>query len=111
MMTDALGAHARDELGISETLRAKPFQASIASALSFTLGALVPMVTVFLVPTDLVTKISSAIAVFTLFILGGTAARLGGASIMKAGVRVAFWGVIAIGLTAGIGKLFGTVLS
>lgn len=111
MMTDALGAHARDELGISETFRAKPLQASIASALSFALGALVPMMTVFIVPTDLVTKVSSAIAVLTLFILGGTAAYLGGASIMKGGFRVAFWGVLAIGLTAGVGKLFGTLLS
>ncbi len=111
MLTDALGAHARDELGISETLRAKPFQASIASAISFTIGALVPMATVFLVPADLVTKISSAIAVFTLFALGGAAAYLGGASVMKGGIRVAFWGVVAIGLTAGVGKLFGTTFS
>lgn len=111
MLTDALGAHARDELGISETLRAKPFQASIASAISFTIGALVPMATVFLVPADLVTKVSSAVAVFTLFTLGGAAAYLGGASVMKGGIRVAFWGVVAIGLTAGVGKLFGTTFS
>lgn len=111
MITDALGAHARDELGISEALRAKPFQASTASAISFTIGALVPMATVFLVPADLVTKISSAVAIFTLFILGGAAAYLGGASVMKGGVRVAFWGVIAIGLTAGVGKFFGTAFS
>jgi vacuolar iron transporter family protein len=111
MVADALGAHARDELGISETLRAKPFQASIASAISFTVGALVPMVTVFLVPADLATKIASAVAVLTLFILGGTAAYLGGASIMKGGIRVAFWGVVAISLTAGVGKLFGITIN
>lgn len=111
MITDALGAHARDELGISEALRAKPLQASIASAISFTIGALVPMASILLMPADLVTKASSVVAIFTLFILGGSAAYLGGAPVMKGGVRVAFWGVVAIALTAGVGKLFGTVFS
>lgn len=110
MATDALGAHVRDELGLSDTLRARPFQASIASAASFTVGALVPMATVFLVPADWVTKISSVVAVLTLFILGVAAAHLGGAAVMKGGMRVAFWGVVAIGLTALVGKLFGTVV-
>jgi VIT1/CCC1 family predicted Fe2+/Mn2+ transporter len=110
MATDALGAHVRDELGLSGTLRARPLQASIASAASFTVGALVPMATVFLVPADWVTKISSVVAVLTLFILGVAAAHLGGAAVMKGGMRVAFWGVIAIGLTALVGKLFGTVV-
>lgn len=110
MATDALGAHVRDELGLSDTLRARPLQASIASAASFTVGALVPMATVFLVPADWVTKISSVVAVLTLFILGVAAAHLGGAAVMKGGMRVAFWGVVAIGLTALVGKLFGTVV-
>ena len=110
MATDALGAHVRDELGLSDTLRARPLQASIASAASFTLGALVPMATVFLVPADWVTKISSVVAVLTLFILGVAAAHLGGAALMKGGMRVAFWGVVAIGLTALVGKFFGTVV-
>lgn len=110
MATDALGAHVRDELGLSDTLRARPLQASIASAASFTLGALLPMATVFLVPADWVTKISSVVAVLTLFILGVAAAHLGGAALMKGGMRVAFWGVVAIGLTALVGKFFGTVV-
>ncbi|CAN4267549.1 COG1814 Uncharacterized membrane protein [Methylophilaceae bacterium] len=110
MATDALGAHVRDELGLSNTLRARPLQASIASAASFTVGALVPMATVFLVPADWVTKISSVVAVLTLFILGVAAAHLGGAAVMKGGMRVAFWGVVAIGLTALVGKFFGTVV-
>jgi VIT1/CCC1 family predicted Fe2+/Mn2+ transporter len=110
MATDALGAHVRDELGLSDTLRARPLQASIASAASFTLGALVPMATVFLVPADWVTKTSSVVAVLTLFILGVAAAHLGGAALMKGGMRVAFWGVVAIGLTALVGKFFGTVV-
>ncbi|MES2501625.1 MAG: VIT family protein [Pseudomonadota bacterium] len=110
MATDALGAHARDELGLSDTLRARPLQASIASAASFTVGALVPMATLLLVPADWITKISSIVAVMTLFALGATAAHLGGAAVIKGGMRVAFWGVVAIGLTALVGKLFGTVL-
>ena len=110
MAADALGAHVRDELGLSDTLRARPLQASIASAASFTVGALVPMATVFLVPADWVTKISSVVAVLTLFILGVAAAHLGGAALMKGGMRVAFWGVVAIGLTALVGKFFGTAV-
>jgi len=110
MAADALGAHVRDELGLSDTLRARPLQASIASAASFTVGALVPMATVFLVPADWVTKISSVVAVLTLFILGVAAAHLGGAAVMKGGMRVAFWGVVAIGLTALVGKFFGTAV-
>jgi hypothetical protein len=110
MATDALGAHVRDELGLSSTLRARPLQASIASAASFTVGALVPMATVFLVPADWVTKTSSVVAVLTLFILGVAAAHLGGAALMKGGMRVAFWGVVAIGLTALVGKFFGTIV-
>lgn len=110
MATDALGAHVRDELGLSDTLRARPLQASIASAASFTVGALVPMATVFLVPADWVTKTSSVVAVLTLFILGVAAAHLGGAALMKGGMRVAFWGVVAIGLTALVGEFFGTIV-
>ena len=110
MATDALGAHARDELGLSDTLRARPLQASIASAASFAVGALVPMATLLLVPTDWITKISSIVAVLTLFALGAAAAHLGGAAVIKGGVRVAFWGVVAIGLTALVGKLFGAVV-
>ena len=110
MSTDALGAHTRDELGISDTLRAKPIQAAIASAISFAIGALVPIATVLLAPTNWIAQISTTIALITLFILGGTAAFVGGAPMIKGAIRVSFWGAIAIGLTAGVGRLFGANL-
>lgn len=108
MLTDALGTHVRDELGISETFRAKPLQASIASALSFIIGSLVPIVIVLLVPTSNISKISSLLALLTLFVMGGIASYIGGASVIKGGLRVTFWGAMAIGLTAGVGQFFGT---
>ncbi len=110
MSRDALGAHARDELGISETLRARPVQAALASAIAFIVGALVPIATVLLAPSAWVTEVSSATALVTLVILGGTAAYAGGASIVRGAVRVAFWGALAMGLTAGVGRLFGTAV-
>ena len=110
MSRDALGAHARDELGISETLRARPVQAALASAIAFIVGALVPIATVLLAPSAWVTEVSSATALVTLVILGGTAAYAGGASIIRGAVRVAFWGALAMGLTAGVGRLFGTAV-
>ena len=110
MSRDALGAHARDELGISETLRARPVQAALASAIAFIVGALVPIATVLLAPSAWVTEVSSATALVTLVILGGTAAYAGGASIIRGAVRVAFWGALAMGLTAGVGRLFGTAI-
>ena len=108
MSGDALGAHARDELGITEALRARPAQAALASAISFAVGAIVPIVTVLLAPAAWVTEISSATALITLLILGGTAAYAGGASILRGAARVAFWGALAMALTAGVGRLFGT---
>ena len=110
MSRDALGAHARDELGISETLRARPVQAALASAIAFIVGALIPIATVLLAPSAWVTEVSSATALVTLVILGGTAAYAGGASIVRGAVRVAFWGALAMGLTAGVGRLFGTAV-
>jgi VIT1/CCC1 family predicted Fe2+/Mn2+ transporter len=110
MSRDALGAHARDELGISETLRARPVQAALASAIAFIVGALVPIATVLLAPSAWVTEVSSATALVTLVVLGGTAAYAGGASIVRGAVRVAFWGALAMGLTAGVGRLFGTAI-
>ena len=110
MSGDALGAHARDELGITETLRARPVQASLASALSFVVGAIVPIATVLLAPTAWVTEVSSAAALVTLAILGATAAYAGGAPVAKGAIRVAFWGALAMALTAGVGKLFGAVI-
>ncbi|MEO8838077.1 MAG: VIT family protein [Herbaspirillum sp.] len=110
MAHDALGAHARDELGITETQRARPVQAALASALAFVAGAVVPILAVLLAPPTLVTQISFATALIILAILGGTAAYAGGAAIARGAFRVAFWGVLAMGLTAAVGKLFGAAL-
>ena len=109
MAHDALGAHVRDELGISETLRARPIQAALASASSFAMGAALPLVTVALVPpASLILFVSGTSLVF-LAILGGFAARAGGASVIVGAVRVTFWGALAMGLTAGVGAFFGRV--
>ena len=110
MSRDALGAHARDELGITETLRARPIQASFASAVSFAVGAGVPVVTALLAPPAWIAGVTSATAIVTLAILGGTAAYAGGASVARGALRVAFWGAFAMGLTAGAGKLFGAAV-
>lgn len=110
MEADALGAHIRDELGISETLSAKPLQASIASAISFIVGALVPIITILLAPKHLTAQISTVTALSTLLILGGLAAYVGGASVIKGAIRVLFWGAMAIALTAGAGSLFGATI-
>lgn len=106
MSSDALGAHARDELGITETLRARPIQAAFSSAGSFVAGAIIPLVTAWLAPAALIVEISYATALVVLVILGGTAAYAGGASVTKGAMRVAFWGTLAMGITAGVGKLF-----
>lgn len=108
MSHDALGAHARDELGITETLRARPIQAAFASAISFVAGALIPIAAALLAPSAWVAEVSAATALVTLVILGGTAAYAGGASIARGAMRVAFWGALAMGLTAGVGRFFGT---
>lgn len=110
MASDALGAHARDELGITETLRARPVQAALASALSFAVGAIVPFATALVVPHEMVGAAASGTALVTLFALGGAAARAGGAPIVAGAVRVAFWGALAMALTAGAGKLFGAAI-
>jgi VIT1/CCC1 family predicted Fe2+/Mn2+ transporter len=110
MSSDALGAHARDELGITETLRARPIQAAFSSAGSFVAGAIIPLATAWLAPTTLIVEVSYATTLVALVILGGTAAYAGGASVAKGAVRVAFWGALAMGLTAGVGKLFGAAV-
>jgi VIT1/CCC1 family predicted Fe2+/Mn2+ transporter len=110
MSGDALGTHARDELGITEALRARPVQAALASAISFAVGAIVPIAAVLLAPSAWVTEVLSATALATLVILGGIAAYAGGASIVRGAVRVSFWGALAMGITAGVGKLFGTAM-
>lgn len=110
MEIDALGAHARDELGITETLRARPLQAALSSAISFVAGAVIPIAAALLAPSAHIAEVSTVTALVTLVILGGTAAYAGGASIFKGAIRVAFWGALAMGITAGVGKLFGTIV-
>jgi len=107
MRHDALGAHARDELGISKTLTARPVQAAMASACTFTVGAALPLLVVLSVPaTTLIWAVSGSSLLF-LALLGSLAAHTGGASVMIAAARVTFWGTLAIALTAGVGALFG----
>jgi len=108
---DALGAHARDELGISETLSARPIQAALASAASFTAGALLPLIVVLAVPRDALAFAVAGSSLAFLAALGAVAARTGGASATKGAWRVAFWGALAMAITAGIGALFGTAVA
>jgi VIT1/CCC1 family predicted Fe2+/Mn2+ transporter len=112
MKHDALGAHARDELGISETLTARPVQAAFASAGTFSVGAVLPLLVVLLVPVSLVSVsgLMWAVSVSSLLflaLLGSLAARAGGASVITSAMRVTFWGALAMALTAGTGALFG----
>ncbi|NTW70262.1 MAG: VIT family protein [Chlorobiaceae bacterium] len=107
---DALGTHARDELGITETLRARPIQAAFSSALSFIAGAVIPIGAAVLAPSAYIAEVTSATALVALVFLGGLAAYAGGASLVKGALRVAFWGALAMGLTAGVGRLFGANL-
>ena len=110
MAKDAFGAHARDELGISDALSARPFQAAFASAGSFTVGALLPLLLVLLVPqAALVWSVSGGSLVF-LALLGSLAARAGGSPVWNSVARVTFWGALAMALTAGVGTLFGAAL-
>lgn len=110
MAKDALGAHARDELGISEVTTARPIQAALTSAATFAAGAALPLAMVLLTPRSwLVAGVSIASLVF-LALLGAIGARAGGANIGRATLRVTFWGALAMALTAGIGMLFGTVV-
>jgi len=108
MAHDALGAHARDELGISETLSARPIQAALTSAASFAVGAALPLLVVMLVPAERMILVVAATALVFLAVLGGLAARVGGARVATGALRVGFWGALAMGLTAGVGALFGT---
>jgi vacuolar iron transporter family protein len=110
MLHDALGTHARDELGITEALRARPIQAAFASALSFTAGAAVPIVAALLAPVSRVAAVSFATALAALVALGATAAYAGGAPVARGALRVAFWGALAMAVTAGVGRLFGAAI-
>ena len=110
MAHDALGAHARDELGISEVHRARPIQAALSSAASFAVGAALPLVLTIAAPEkSLIALVAGGTLVF-LALLGGIAARVGGAGIMLGALRVTFWGALAMAITAGVGALFGTVV-
>ena len=106
---DALGTHARDELGISEVLAANPVQAALASAGTFAVGAALPLMIVLMVPASARMWAVSAGALLFLALLGSLAARAGGAAVLTAAIRVTFWGALAMALTAGVGALFGVV--
>jgi len=110
MAHDALAAHARDELGISATMSARPVQAAFASAGTFAVGAAMPLLTVALVPETSLVPIVSGTSLVFLAGLGILAARAGGSPMVRGAARVTFWGALAMGLTAGIGALFGTIV-
>lgn len=107
---DALGAHARDELHMSESMAARPVQAALTSAVTFAAGAALPMLTVAIAPERMTTVAVTVASLLFLALLGAVGAVAGGAGVMKAVVRVAFWGALAMAITAGIGRLFGTVV-
>jgi vacuolar iron transporter family protein len=108
MARDALGAHARDELGISDTTAARPVQAALASAAAFSVGGALPLLMALATPNGLVVEAVSVASLVFLALLGVVGAKAGGANMLKAAVRVAFWGALAMAVTAGIGAVFGT---
>ena len=110
MAHDALGAHARDELGISKTLKARPITAGVTSALTFSAGAALPLLMAWLVPVRDIPLLVSLTSLLFLAGLGALAASAGGARVLMGAVRVTFWGAMAMALTAGIGSLVGTQL-
>src|ERR1700687_2752905 len=110
MAHDAIGAHARDELGISETLSARPIQAALASAASFAIGAAMPLLVTALAPQASLKFLVPGTSLLFLALLGALAAGAGGAGVTVGAIRVTFWGALAMGLTAGAGALFGTVV-
>ena len=110
MAKDALAAHARDELGISASTTARPVQAALTSAATFSVGAAMPLLMVVVSPTGMLVPIVSAASLGFLALLGAIGGKAGGANVLRATGRVTFWGALAMALTAGIGKLFGTVV-
>jgi vacuolar iron transporter family protein len=110
MAHDAVGAHARDELGISHTVSARPVQAAFTSAATFAAGAALPLLTAVLAPAALLVPLLAGTSLVFLTGLGALAARAGGAPVLKAALRVAFWGALAMAITAGVGRLFGAVV-
>jgi VIT1/CCC1 family predicted Fe2+/Mn2+ transporter len=107
MARDALGAHARDELGISPANQARPIQAAIASAAAFTAGAAAPLLLTFAAPETRLLSLVAGGSLLCLAALGALGARIGGAALLRPTVRVTFWGALAMGITAGVGALFG----
>lgn len=110
MAHDALGAHARDELGITDLQRARPVQAALASAATFAVGAALPLLAIVPTPDDRVSLVVTGSSLVVLAALGTVAARAGGADPVRGALRVVFWGAIAMGLTWGVGTLFGAVV-
>lgn len=110
MAHDALGAHARDELGMSETISARPLQAALASALTFTAGAAAPLLVVPFVPIRMLVPAVALVSLLSLAALGALGARAGGAPLGPSVLRVSFWGALAMAVTAGVGELFGTAV-
>jgi len=107
MEKDALTAHARDELGISEIVAARPVQAALTSAATFAAGAALPLLVVVVAPRDAIVPVVSVVSLACLALLGAIGARTGGAPVLRATLRVTFWGALALTLTAGVGKIFG----
>ena len=110
MANDALGAHARDELGISDATTARPIQAAMASALTFTVGAAAPLIVVLFAPANLLIALVGMVSLACLALLGALGARAGGAPLWPSVLRVTFWGVLAMVVTAAVGKAFGAVV-
>ena len=110
MQHDALGAHARDELGITDTNSARPLQAALTSAATFSVGALIPLLVVILHPAQYLSFAISSVSLLALVVLGGLAAKVGGANTFIGAARVGFWGAAAMALTAAVGHLVGVVL-
>jgi VIT1/CCC1 family predicted Fe2+/Mn2+ transporter len=111
MAYDALGAHARDELGISVSFSARPIQAALASATSFVAGGVMPLLVTAIAPETVLIPLVAGSSLLFLAILGGLAARAGGAGVLVGATRVTFWGALAMALTAAVGALFGTITS
>jgi VIT1/CCC1 family predicted Fe2+/Mn2+ transporter len=110
MTKGALAAHARDELGLTEELAARPLQAALASAVTFAIGAAVPILAIVVAPISALTATVAAASLVCLVVLGATAAFVGGAPMLVGAARVTIWGVVAMLATAAVGKLFGTVV-
>jgi len=110
MAKDALAAHARDELGLTEELAARPLQAAFSSAATFSIGAGLPVLTILIAPAALMGIVVSTVSLLCLVVLGAVAARTGGARPVVGAARVAFWGALAMAVTAGVGRLFGAIV-